>query len=146
MEVSGWHYAPAVLPPGKNRGIHWDGARVGTRVCLDVSNKKQISYSCQVSNPGPSSPNSSRCPGSSKTCTNISKAVIILNTSFSYVHRIWTEKWVTVCLCRAVSSATGGSELHARASLTPISESGSDTRWLGQFHPVTSQHHVSDTF
>ena len=41
MEVSGQHHAPAVLPRGKDSGIHFLGSWVEPRVGLEVLGKEE---------------------------------------------------------------------------------------------------------
>jgi hypothetical protein len=54
LEVSGQHYALAALLPEKYSGAHLIGGWVvGLRAGLDVLKNREISFSCQESNPVP---------------------------------------------------------------------------------------------
>jgi hypothetical protein len=55
MEARGQVHAPATLLMGKKIGTHWLGDWVGTKVGLDVLEKKEIPYCWRDLNPGPSS-------------------------------------------------------------------------------------------
>jgi len=56
MEVSGELDAPATLPPAKNPGPQWTQTWVDPTASQVVLEKRIISRSFRVSNPGPSSP------------------------------------------------------------------------------------------
>jgi hypothetical protein len=52
MEVSGYHCAPAALPPGRNHGTHGIGGRVGHRAGVKELETRLVSCLYRNSNPG----------------------------------------------------------------------------------------------
>ena len=43
MEVSGYHHAPAALPPGRNHGTHGIGGWVGHRAGVKELEERSVS-------------------------------------------------------------------------------------------------------